>query len=272
LKLNALLLAMAVSCVIAAIANVIIAHYTTVNLFTLRIWFVIPVGAVLIGAAAASGAMLAAWLLNIRPSMTTAAISAAMAGIGSMFLIYYFGYVTLQLPDGRMATDLVSFGEYLDLSITKSHTRMGRRQQDLGEVGGLGYAIALIEIFGFVVGAFGLFCLILALPFCSTCRVYLKKIKAISVKELTLDEAGKMHEVFLTGEPSLMKELLAWKPPTRKLKHDEPRARLNFKLSLCPKCSTQTLYNDVQVANDDHNNWREVKSLKATRMFAPGTV
>ena len=72
-------LAMIVTCVVAAVANVALAHYAGFNLFGLTLWFIIPVGALIVGAVAASGAIVAARLLDIRPSLWQSIISATLA-------------------------------------------------------------------------------------------------------------------------------------------------------------------------------------------------
>ena len=47
-----------VTALLTALANVVIARTTTIDIFTFSLWFVIPVGALLIGAAGASGGQL----------------------------------------------------------------------------------------------------------------------------------------------------------------------------------------------------------------------
>lgn len=59
--------AMAMTCVLAAVANVVVARVTTINVFTFKVWLVVPVGAVLAGVLGTSGFTIAARLFNIRP-------------------------------------------------------------------------------------------------------------------------------------------------------------------------------------------------------------
>jgi hypothetical protein len=61
-----------------------------------------------------------------------------IAGL-TQLLIYWLGYATTVLDDGRRMADLVSFGHYLDFSLTKAHYRIARLAVDTGEVGTDGY-------------------------------------------------------------------------------------------------------------------------------------
>lgn len=267
---SVLLVAMVLSCILTAILNVVIAHHTTLNLFTLRIWFIIPVGALIVGAAAASGALLAAWYLHIRPSWTQAFLSAVVVGVTTMALIYYIEYATLVI-DGKYVSDYIGFSEYLDISITKSHTRFGRSQKDIGEIGELGYTIALLELVAFVVGALGVFAILDTLPKCAKCAAYLRSRKSSTSKELTVEEASALHDKFRTGDLETVRTVMAWEPEKRTLPAGHPKAKLLFKLLQCPKCAEQTVVADVQVAKEK-NNWRETKGLKVLRVLGPGVT
>ena len=123
-----LLTAMAITCVLAATANVVIARTIGINFFTMKVWFVIPIGAALVGMLGASGAILAARYFRIVPKILDAAFMVIIAA-ATMILIYYLDYATLVLDDGRRASDLIDFGSYVDLVLTKSHMRVGRAGQ-----------------------------------------------------------------------------------------------------------------------------------------------
>ena len=66
------LIAMAITCILVAVANVIITRMIGLNIFTLKIWFIIPAGAIGMGMLGASGAILAARYFNIQPTIIDA--------------------------------------------------------------------------------------------------------------------------------------------------------------------------------------------------------
>jgi len=211
-----LLIAMAITCFLVAVANVIVDRMIGINIFTFRFWLVIPAGAFLVGMLGASGAILAARYFNIIPTVFDAVLMVVIAA-ATMLLIYYLDYATLVLNDGRRASDLIDFASYLDLVLTTSHLRVGRVGADIGEVGQIGYALALIEFVGFLAGGAATFLLIKRLPRCMDCGSYLHKLKTKRTKELTLDETGKVIDLFNRGDIETMNGLLVWAPPERKL-------------------------------------------------------
>src|SRR5688572_20737344 len=115
-----LLIAMAITCILAAVANVIISRMIELNFFTFKLWFIIPAGAICVGMLGASGAILAARYFNIRPNIIDATLMVVIAAV-TMVLIYYLDYATIVLDDGRRASDLVDFASYVDVILTKAH-------------------------------------------------------------------------------------------------------------------------------------------------------
>jgi hypothetical protein len=106
----------------------------------------------------------------------------------------------LVLDDGRKASELVDFANYVDLALTKAHMRVGRGGIDTGEVGQMGYALAGVEFVGFLIGGAATFLFIKGLPRCAGCGSYLRKLKTKKTKELTFNEADKIVELFRTGD------------------------------------------------------------------------
>lgn len=263
-----LLIAMAITCLLAAIANVIIARTIGINFFTMKVWLVIPIGAGLVGMLGASGAFLAARYFNIVPTILDAAVMVVIAA-ATMVLIYYLDYATLVLDDGRRrASDLINFTSYVDLVLTKSHMRVGRAGQiDTGEVGQLGYALAIIEFVGFLVGGAATFLFIKGMARCGGCGSYLRKLKTKRTKELTFDEAGKVIDLFNRGDLDTMQSLLAWAPPERKLGNSD-KALVVFDLLGCSKCKTEAITAKVKVFGG--REWKDVSSLAARRNLVSG--
>jgi hypothetical protein len=262
-----LLLAMAITCILAAVANVLIARIAGVNIFTYKLWLVIPAGGVCVGMLGASGAILAARYFQIRPTVTDA-IAMVFVAAATMFLIYYLDYATLVLDDGRKASDLIDFVSYVDLVLTKAHMRVGRGSHDAGEVGQMGYALACIEFVGFLVGGAGTFFLIKGLPRCFGCSSYLRKLKTKKTKELTFEEANKLIELFRTGDLSMVQAVMTWGPPERVLDRKGQKALIVFNLFGCPTCRAEAI--SVSVSAFDGRERNDVPALKARRDITDG--
>jgi hypothetical protein len=262
-----LLIAMAITCILAAVANVIVTRMIGLNIFTFKVWFVIPVGAVGVGMLGASGAILAARYFHIQPTIIDAMLMVLVAA-ATMGLIYYLDYVTFVLDDGRKASDLVGFASYLDLILTKAHMRVGRGNVDTGEVGQMGYALAGIEFVGFLIGGAATFFFIKGLPRRADCGSYLRKLKTKKTKELTFDEASKIIELFKTGNLPTVQGVMAWAPPDRTLDRKSEKALIVFNLLGCPKCKTEVIVASVSAFNG--KEWKDAPSLTSRRDLTSG--
>jgi hypothetical protein len=262
-----LLIAMAITCVLAAVANVIVTRMIGLNIFTFKLWFIVPAGAIGVGMLGASGAILAARYFNIQPTIIDAMLMVVVAA-ATMVLIYYLDYATFVLDDGRSATDLVDFATYLDLILTKTHMRVGRGGIDTGEVGQMGYYLAGVEFFGFLIGGAATFFFIKGLWRCADCGSYLRKLKTKKTKELTFEEASKVIELFNTGDLETVQKLMAWVPPERALDRKEQKAVISFNLFGCPKCKTEIISASVTAFNGQE--WKDVPSLTTRRDLSSG--
>jgi hypothetical protein len=262
-----LLIAMAITCILVAVANVIATRMTGLNIFTFKVWFVIPVGAIGVGMLGASGAILAARYFQIQPTIIDAMLMVVVAA-ATMIFVYYLDYATFVLDDGRKASDLVDFASYVDLVMTKAHMRVGRGGVDTGEVGQMGYALAGIEFIGFLVGGAATFIFIKGLPLCADCGSYLRKLKTKKTKELTFDEASKIIELFKTGDLQTVQGVMEWVPPERALDRNGQKALIAFNLLGCPKCKTEVIGASVSAFNG--KEWKDVPSLTTRRDLTSG--
>jgi hypothetical protein len=263
-----LLIAMAITCLLAAVANVIVTRMVGLNIFTVKVWLIVPVGAVGLGMLGASGAILAARYFNIQPTIIDAMLMVVVAA-ATMVLIYYFDYATFVLGDGRRATDLVDFATYLDLILTKTHMRMGRGGGvDTGEVGQMGYYLAGIEFLGFLIGGAATFFFIRGLWRCADCGSYLRKLKTKKTKELTSEEASTVIELFKAGDLETVQKLMAWAPPKRTLDRKDQKVLILFNLFGCPKCKAEVI--SARVNAFDGKEWKDVPSLTTRRNLSSG--
>src|SRR4051812_3205428 len=180
----AIIVGMALTCLLAAVANVVAARVVGVNLFTLKFWLLIPVGAAAVGLVAASGGILAARIFHAVPTWLDAVAMVVCAAV-AMWLIYYLDYATMVLDDGRRVSSLVSFDKFFEIVTTKAHMRVGRAATDTGAVGDFGYVLAGVEFLGFLLGGIGAFFILQAMKRCGDCGAYLRKMKLKKTPELT---------------------------------------------------------------------------------------
>ncbi|TYO61484.1 hypothetical protein FXV83_38025 [Bradyrhizobium hipponense] len=263
MKYIILVIAMAITCILAAVANVLITRMIGLNLFTYKLWFIIPAGAICVGMLGASGAILAARYFNIQPTIVDAILMVLVAA-ATMVLIYYLDYATFVLEDDRRVADLIDFGSYVDLVLTKAHMRVGRGAGiDSGEVGQMGYALAGIEFVGFLIGGAATFLFIKGLWRCAECGSYLRKLKTKQTKELTFDEASKVIEMFKTGDLGAVQGVMAWAPPVRMLDRKGQKALVSFDLLGCSKCKTEVISASVKAFNG--KEWQDVPTLTTRR-------
>lgn len=257
-----LIIVMALTCVLVAVANVVIARITGFNFFTIKAWMIVPIGALLVGCAGSSGAFLAARYFNIKPKWVDAVPMVAIA-TATMVLIYYLDYATLVLSDGTQASDVVDFKTYVDLALTKAHMRVGRGARDMGQVGEAGYYLAAIEFLGFLVGGATTLLIIKMMPECANCGTYVRKLNTKTTLALTFDETANIVDLFRSADLENMKALLAWKPEERKFDNKSERAIITYNLYGCPHCKSETIIATVNVFNG--KEWKEVSDLTRRR-------
>jgi hypothetical protein len=265
----AILVGIAITSVLVAVANVVIARITGFNVFSLKIWLVVPVGAVMIGAAGASGGLLATRLFHAKPNWFDAVMMIVSAAV-TMYLIYHLDYITTVLNDGRKVADFVSFEDFVNFSLTKAHMRIGRGAHDVGEIGQAGYWLALAEFVGFLLGGFSIFAFISSMPRCIVCSSYLRKLKTKRTDELLDDEVAPLVQALQHGDIDAVTESLAWNAPFgRKLNKNDRRWVLTYDLLGCPKCQNEQIAAKVQVCSNG-SEWTEMPALETRRNLADG--
>ena len=157
------------------------------SLYTWTFWFVIPVGAILAGCIAAVGYYLGARLFSLRPTPLILLNMVAIS-VGTFFLIHFLGYASLEI-NGKPVSDHLSFGTYLDILLRHQSVGFYLRHVEVGstgELGGWGYAYALLQIVGFAFGGVAVFGYLFLLPYCDTCSRYL---------------SGKTKQTRFAGDP-----------------------------------------------------------------------
>jgi len=245
--------------IVVALADVMIARTTSFDLFTYMAWFVVPVGAGIVGLAAASGYYFGALYLHKMPRWPLLFQMVLNAAIAQL-LIYYVGYATLAI-DGIKASELVSFGEYLKILLTTAHY-VSRHGVDVGEVGSLGYWIAADQLVGFLIGGVVIFVLLIAKPVCGACRQYLRQLAKNKKFFINGRNAGNFYGQ-LTSHPLNSPDFATlMRTPTKRLwkRGADGTAIIHTALLECPSCKQQTL--DQKVSVCDGNSWKDVDHMK----------
>jgi hypothetical protein len=257
-----------VTSVLVAIANVALARMTGIDFFTFTVWFIVPVGAICVGFAAASGYYFGSLYFHKRPTAILFVQIAAIAAL-TQLLIYYLGYATMVFDDGRRVADIAPFSKYLDVLLTSSHYRIGRAQSDTGAVGDLGYWLAFFQFLGFLFGGIAVFFFLKTKMFCQACDRYLRPL-AQRVKTFSSAEAAVPyydHVFSLPVDGPEFAELVRAKAEVEK---PLPGAlHIVTTLMSCPKCKAQTV--DEKVQNFNGSEWKEYNPL-SRRIAIPGDV
>ena len=249
------LTSIATAVIIATIESI-----TGFNLFTFSMWVVVPVGAGLCGFAAASGYYFAAKILHQRPSKTLLLQMVVIAAF-SQVLIYWFEYTALKI-DGTFVSSMVPFTKYLDISLTNSHMKIGRAMQvDTGELGSLGYWLAVINFVGFLLGGVFMYLTLQGQPACDDC---IKYMKTAAKKTDVFKDAVAFGEYFEREFDHPVDSVDFAAHVGAKYSAEKPqKGAVNLEASVfaCPECGSQAVIEKVKVHNG--SEWKDVHA--ATR-------
>lgn len=96
-----------------------------------------------------------------------------IAASGAAFLlVHYIPYSQLEIK-GIRVSEVLSFWEYLDISVRATSYEFVRGKASTGELGEWGYVVALIQLAGFAVGGWSVFLHLRDIPYCEKCSRYL---------------------------------------------------------------------------------------------------
>ncbi|NKE86979.1 hypothetical protein CO651_15310 [Rhizobium phaseoli] len=244
---------------LTVIAVVAVNQFTDFNFFTLSFFVVVPAGALLCGAAAASGYYFGSLLFHTRPTVLILIQILVVAAI-AQFAIYYGEYRLLDLENGRMASDVVSFSEYLDIYLSHTSLRVGRAGTNTGDIGDYGRILAFIQFLGFVVGGVFVWLMLRVYPVCEKCGRYLrtlaKKQQIFSTQEDFTRYYDNLFEVPVDGPH--FAQLMKWQPGKGD-KIVKGTIQTQTTLRGCPNCHTQRISQEVKVCGD--KEFRDVPQL-----------
>jgi hypothetical protein len=232
-------------------------------LYSWNFWFVIPVGAMASGAVAASGYYAGALLLNHRPGRLLLG-SVLAVSVATYFMVNYMNYTSLKV-NNIPASELVSFPKYLDISLRSTsmsiHAGHGAKATETGELGILGYGVAVLQIIGFAMGGYLVYGNLRGRPYCSACAKYFRKDKSQTRYTYDSEALAALHQRLAqlaqsTQVDTAVAEHAAFGGP-KQTKLTKLKSQLEVKR--CPDCSNQWLKHGV--ARLEKNKWAAVGDL-----------
>ena len=244
--------------ILVALADVAVARMTGFDFFTFSIWLVVPAGAVVTGFAAASGYYFGSLYFHKKASASLLVQMVLIAGAAQL-LIYWTGYATMVLEDGRKVADLVPFAQYMDITLTKAHYRIWRGQADTGELGNMGYWIAVAQFAGFLVGGVAVFGDLKAKAVCGSCDLYLRPLAKKQKSFADAEAAGGYYNRLFTlpVDGPEFAELIRWKAEVDK--PAQGALQVDTSLMGCPSCKAQMVEEKVQGYNG--KEWKGLAKL-----------
>lgn len=233
--------------------------WTGHNIFTLSVLVVIPAGAVGCGFAAASGYFLTAKFLHQRPTKILLLQMIVIAAL-TQVLIYWAEYKTL-VVDGTNVSDFIPFTQYLDITMTSAHMKMGRAlTSDMGEVGSFGYWLAFFDFIGFLGGGVAVYLALKALPTCEACDKYLRQALTKKDSFADIDDFVPYYDN-VYANPVDSPEFAAHVGREYSAgKAQKGTINLTTLVYECPQCFGQSVMETVQVSNG--RDWKDVDTLK----------
>jgi hypothetical protein len=200
--------------------------------------------------------------LNKRPDGWLLLEMVVNAGL-TQVLIYYLGYVTLVLADGQHVSDVVSFGRYLDVLLTKAHLQLGMgasMHEEPYELGSVGYGVAAIYFVGFLLGGLMVWGFLRTRPFCSACDVYFRKLFKRSRSYADTDGALRYYNQIFSHPFESEEFASLLRAHSKVAKPTKGAVVIDTFLHGCPKCHMQLIEEKVQVHNG--KQWAEVRDMK----------
>jgi hypothetical protein len=93
----------------------LVAAHTRFDFSSFMVWFVIPIGAILAGAAAASGYYFISLAID-QPPTRRLAVNMTVIGLSAYLLIKYFSYLALTFDNGVPVSSVIPFWTYYQVA------------------------------------------------------------------------------------------------------------------------------------------------------------
>lgn len=232
-------------------------------------YFVIPTGAIVSGVGAAAGYYFGARFLNSKPTWRILFYMVAIS-TGTYFTLNYAIYLLLEV-DGSPVSSLINFSGYMDVYLTNMSMTIGSGNTETGELGSLGYVVALLQIIGFAGGGFATYLFLKGMPFFDLCDKYYKNVFKVirysgesnsdKLVESVKNIADALDNADVAGARSLHNRVGVAK--------NSKKTHLRSKLSLekCPECRRQVA--SFETSKKNGNDWDVIDDLSFSNNY-PG--
>jgi len=161
------------STLLTAAGLVYLEVYQNCAIYSLVYALVIPFGAMVSGAVAASGYAVVARMVNYRPGRGMLVCIGGLSG-ATFFLIYWLKYA-LTAVNGTPLRQAMLFRRYLAYELAHTAVDLGAIADEPVQLGYAGYAFAALQIAGFALGGLCIYVWLRGLPYCQACSLYMKK-------------------------------------------------------------------------------------------------
>ncbi len=161
------------------------------NVMGFYLWFIVPIGAILVGVAAGSGYGIASWMSDLK-------IGGALLWIvGGLLVLSYFAANYLEFRSlGPLAFDdgsAVSFWAYFD-HVTRNQGYQVDGKTVAETLGAWGYGLRLLEVVGYAGGGLAVPIAMMRKPYCDTCRRYMRSRNLLTLPASIADKKPKKKD------------------------------------------------------------------------------
>ena len=221
---------------------VVIVQQFDYALYTLMLVYVIPTGAILAGAMAASGYYLGSVLTDSKPAGGIA-LNMGLAGLSAYLMIDYLPFYLLEI-DGQSASKTYSFWFSLDYGIrhTPIWPNSAFRIDEPGMI--IGYGFALLQLAGFVAGGLAVYGLLSSKSYCDACACYRKRVfNEHRYLEDVRDFSRNVQELSALASRNLFQKAIAYHQEHMgdRDKGDRHRLMSVLEVSQCQSCGNALL-------------------------------
>jgi hypothetical protein len=260
------------------------------NVMGWYIMFIVPAGALIVGALAGSGYSFVSWLRGVK-------ITGML--MWSVLALQVLAYAEAQHLEYRMLDPVypdgtpMPFTTYYDLTTRSMAFHEVGKNQDGGELGVWGYLFRALEAGGFALGGMFPVLLLSAKPFCENCQVYMKTKnqgwlpagvvpRSIKKKDVagqqayesehrTAFESGVAASQLAVqhasgGDVRAFRDLLASHKPQHK-EIQKQTSRIEVQLNYCPDCLAGNVRTVCHTGQGENVQQQELQVAQVDRTF-----